>query len=101
MFSDGEGNPMSDCNGDRKIESSFERAVSPARFHRWIKNQEGMIDQARSVASKADAAGDFAKSLEALQLAMRRQDELIALRGTQCRDEAVRKGSRAEQGSAK
>ena len=77
----GEGTrrPISGCDGDGEIESSFERALSLTPLRKWIKSQEGMINQTRSVASKALAAGDHAKSLEALQLAMRMQNELIAL----------------------
>jgi hypothetical protein len=67
---------MSDCDRDREIESSFERAVSPAWLRKWIKKQEGMIDLAFR---KADAAGNSAKGHELLQVAIRAQGELIAL----------------------
>jgi hypothetical protein len=70
---------MSDRDRDREVESSFERALPLARLRKWTKNQEDMIVKARLVASKALAADDLAKCLEALHLAMRAQAELIAL----------------------
>jgi hypothetical protein len=66
-------------DSDREVERSFERALPLARLRKWTKNQEDMIEKARLVASKALAADDLAKSLEALHLAMRAQAELIAL----------------------
>lgn len=61
------------------LRDKSERALPLTRLPKWIKIQESMIGRARSVADKANAAGDLAKCLEALQLAMRMQSELIAL----------------------
>lgn len=49
------------------------------RMRKWIKAHEEAIEQVQIVASRALAAGDLAKCLEAHHLAMRARAELIAL----------------------
>jgi hypothetical protein len=49
------------------------------RLRKWIKAHEEAIEQVQIVASRALAAGDLPKCLEAHHLAMRARAELIAL----------------------
>jgi hypothetical protein len=65
--------------GTRCSEHTTPLPLRRNRLRKWVKAQEDTIEQVRIVASKAFAAGDLAKCLEAHHLAMRAQAELIAL----------------------
>jgi len=64
---------------DPHDEDLRDRLLTLGTLRKWVRVQEGAIEQARLVAAAALEAKDLAQALAALQLVTRAQAELIAL----------------------